>query len=134
MVTVRALLECQGFCNKMQCYLEMWSLAPPWYWYMVTCRHWQKALELILASDAENVQPNLVANFCGCTKCTCHCGSVEQRKCAHEHIIESGSCDWDVFLRSILVFIYAKCGRMADDVWRVFNKMPSQKMWLVGML
>jgi pentatricopeptide repeat protein len=53
------------------------------------------------------------------------CASVlalEEGRYAHEQIIQIG-WDSDVFVRSTLVDMYAKCGSM-EDAWRVF-KMSS---------
>jgi pentatricopeptide repeat protein len=53
------------------------------------------------------------------------CASVlalEEGRCAHEQIIQTG-WDLDVFVRSTLVDMYAKCGSM-EDAWRV-SKMSS---------
>jgi hypothetical protein len=52
------------------------------------------------------------------------CGSVaaiEEGRCAHEQIIQSG-WDLDVFAGSSSVDMYAKCGSM-EGACRVFNKV-----------
>ncbi|KAF5781250.1 putative tetratricopeptide-like helical domain superfamily [Helianthus annuus] len=33
--------------------------------------------------------------------------------------------DWDVFVKTGLVFLYAKCGRL-DDACKVFDEMPEK--------
>ncbi len=60
------------------------------------------------------------------------CASVlalEGGRCAHEQIIQIG-WDSDVFVRSTLVDMYAKCGSM-EDAGRVF-KMSSWSSWNVA--
>ncbi len=49
--------------------------------------------------------------------------ALEEGRCAHEQIMQSG-WDSDLFVGSSLVDMYAKCGSM-EDAWKVFNKMPS---------
>jgi pentatricopeptide repeat protein len=49
--------------------------------------------------------------------------ALEDGRCTHELTIQRG-WDSDVFVGHSLVNMYAKCGSM-EDVWRVFNKMPS---------
>jgi len=51
-------------------------------------------------------------------------GALEEGKCVHEQIFESG-WESDVIVGNSLVDMYAKCGSL-KDAWRVFNKMPSQ--------
>jgi pentatricopeptide repeat protein len=53
-----------------------------------------------------------------------HIVALEEARCAHEQIIQSG-CESDVIVENSLVDMYAKCGSM-EDAWRVINKMPSQ--------
>jgi pentatricopeptide repeat protein len=66
------------------------------------------------------------------TGCTYICGNVnacasvvaiEEGMCVH---IKSG-CEFDVFVGTNLVDMYAKCASL-EDAWAVFNKMPSQDM------
>ncbi len=57
------------------------------------------------------------------------CASVvalEEGRCVHEQIIQSG-LELDVFVGSSLVDMYAKCGSM-EDAWSVFNTMPSRNV------
>jgi pentatricopeptide repeat protein len=48
--------------------------------------------------------------------------ALEEERCSHEQIIQIG-WDLDVFVRSTLVDMYAKCGSM-EDAWKV-SKMSS---------
>jgi pentatricopeptide repeat protein len=52
--------------------------------------------------------------------------ALEEGKCAHEQIIESG-WDSDIFVWEWLGGQHAKCGSM-EDAWKVFNKLPSPDM------
>jgi pentatricopeptide repeat protein len=52
--------------------------------------------------------------------------TLEEGRCAHEQIIESG-LDSDVIVGCSLFNMYAKCGSK-EDAWRVFNKPASQDM------
>jgi pentatricopeptide repeat protein len=49
--------------------------------------------------------------------------ALEEGRPAHKQIVESGK-DSDVFDRSSLVDMYAKCGSM-EEALRVFNELPS---------
>jgi hypothetical protein len=40
--------------------------------------------------------------------------ALEEGKCVHQHIIQSG-LEYDVFVGNSLVDIYAKCGNMEDQ-------------------
>jgi pentatricopeptide repeat protein len=51
--------------------------------------------------------------------------TFEDGRLVHKQLIQIG-CEFDVFVGSSLVDMYAKCGSI-EDAWRVFNKMPSQK-------
>jgi pentatricopeptide repeat protein len=61
---------------------------------------------------------------CGCKLCYFSVLALEEGRCVHQEVIQSG-LELDVFVGSSLVDMYAKCGSM-DDGWRVFNKMPFQ--------
>jgi len=52
--------------------------------------------------------------------------ALEEGRCAHEQIIQSG-WDLDVFVGNSLIDMYAKCGSM-EDARRVFNKVPSHNV------
>jgi pentatricopeptide repeat protein len=51
-------------------------------------------------------------------------GTLEDGRLVHKQLIQSG-CESDVFVRSSLVDMYAKCGSI-EEAWKVFNKIPSQ--------
>ncbi len=56
-----------------------------------------------------------------------HCAALrtfEDGRLVHRQLVQT-RCEFDVFLRSSLVDMYAKCGSI-EDAWRLFNKMPSQ--------
>jgi len=73
----------------------------------------------------ESVQPNS-ATFVGVLNTCASIVALEEGRCVHEQIIQSG-CESAVFVRNSLVDMYAKCGSM-EDAWRVFNKMPSREV------
>ncbi len=88
----------------------------------VKCGQGQKALGLFQQMQQEGVQPNSVT-FVGVLKACASMVAIEEGRCVHWDIIQSG-LESDVFVGTSLGNIYAKCGSM-DDAWRVFNKMPS---------
>ncbi len=84
-------------------------------------------------AKSDSVQQDAIKK-CGIMEChvitTCKvlnaCASafaIEDDRCAHKQIIQSG-WDSDVFVGSSLADMYAKCGSM-EDACIVFNKMPS---------
>jgi hypothetical protein len=73
----------------------------------------------------EGVQPDSVT-FVGVLNACASIAALEEGRCMHEQIIESG-WDSDVFVGSSLVDMYAKCGSM-ENAQRVFTKMPSPNM------
>jgi hypothetical protein len=58
-------------------------------------------------------------------------GALEEGRCAHKQIIESG---WDsyAFLGNSLVDMYPKCGSVAD-AWRMVIQMPSPRVVTLDM-
>jgi pentatricopeptide repeat protein len=88
----------------------------------VKCGQGQKALELFQQMNKEGVQPDSVT-FVGVLNACASIVALEEGRCVHQQIIESG---WDsnVFVGNSLVDMYAKCGSM-EDAQTVFNKMPS---------
>ncbi len=70
----------------------------------------------------EDVRSDSVT-FMGVLNACASIAALEEGRCVHEQIIESG-WDSDVFVGSSLVDMYAKCGSL-EDAWRVFTKMPS---------
>ncbi|CAK9210163.1 unnamed protein product [Sphagnum jensenii] len=89
------------------------------------CAQGQKALELFSQMQQEGVKPDSVT-FVGVVNACASWVALEEGRCAHEQIIQSG-WDSDVFVGNSLVDMYAKCGSM-EDAWRVFNKMPSRNV------
>ncbi|CAM6038741.1 unnamed protein product [Sphagnum compactum] len=89
----------------------------------VKCRQGQKSLELFrqMQQEGEGVQPDPVT-FVGVLNACASVVALEEGRCTHEQIIQSG---WDsaVFVGNSLVDMYAKCGSM-EDAKRVFNEMP----------
>ncbi|CAM6044374.1 unnamed protein product, partial [Sphagnum compactum] len=81
----------------------------------------------------EGVQPDSLS-FVGVLKACANLVSIEEGRCVHQQIIQSG-LESDVFVGSSLVDMYAKCGSM-EDGWTVFNKMPSRDTvtWTVMIL
>ncbi len=68
------------------------------------------------------MQPNSVT-FVGALNPCASVLALEKGRCVHQQIIEQGS-EPNVFVGSICVDMYAKCGSL-EDAWSVFNKMPS---------
>ncbi len=91
----------------------------------VKCGQGQKALELFQQMQQEGVQPDSVT-FVGVLKACASMVAIEEGRCVHRDIIQSG-LECDVFVGSSLVNMYAKCGSI-EDAWRVFNKMPSRNV------
>ncbi len=89
----------------------------------VKCGQGQKALELFQPMQQEGVRPNSVT-FVGVLNACASVLALEDGRCAHNQIIESG-WDSDIFVGSSLVDMYAKCGSM-EDAWNVFKNMPSR--------
>ncbi|CAN5953551.1 unnamed protein product [Sphagnum jensenii] len=91
----------------------------------VKCGQGQKALELFQQLQQEGVQPDSLS-FVGVLKACVSMVAIEEGRCVHQQIIQSG-LESDVFVGSSLVDMYAKCGSM-ENAWGVFNKMPSQNV------
>jgi pentatricopeptide repeat protein len=89
----------------------------------VKCGLGQKALQLFQQMKREGMRPNPVT-FVGVLNACASSGALEEGRCVHKQIVESG-CESDVFVSSSLVDMYPKCGSM-DDAARVFNKMTSR--------
>jgi pentatricopeptide repeat protein len=70
----------------------------------------------------EGVWPNAVT-FVEVLNACATIAALEDGKCAHEQIIQSG-LESDLFVGNSLVDMYPKCGSM-EDAWKVFNRMPS---------
>ncbi len=91
----------------------------------VKCGQGQKALELFRQMQREGVQPSSVT-FVGVLKACASVVAIEEGRCVHQKIIQSG-LDSNVFVGSSLVDMYAKCGSI-EEAWKVFNKMPSRNV------
>jgi pentatricopeptide repeat protein len=89
----------------------------------VKCGQGQKALELFRQMQQEGVQPSSFT-FVGVVNACVSLVTLEEGRCAHEQIVQSG---WDsnVFVGTSLLDMYAKCGSM-EDAHRGFNKMSSR--------
>jgi pentatricopeptide repeat protein len=88
----------------------------------VKCGEGQAALKLFQQMQQEGVLPNPIT-FVGVLNACASVLALEEGRCAHKLIIES-DFESNVFVRSSLVDMYAKCGSM-EEAWRVFNKMSS---------
>ncbi len=71
------------------------------------------------------MQPNSVT-FVGVLKACASVVAIEEGRCVHQQIIQSG-LESTVFVGNSLVDIYAKCGSM-KDAGCVFDKMPSRNV------
>ncbi|CAK9263310.1 unnamed protein product [Sphagnum jensenii] len=91
----------------------------------VKCGQGQKALELFHQMQQKGVQPT-PATLIGVLNACASMFALQEGRCTHEQIIESG-WESDVFVGSSLVDMYAKCGSM-EDAERVFNKMLSRNV------
>jgi pentatricopeptide repeat protein len=69
------------------------------------------------------VQPNFVT-FVGVLKACASIVVIEESRCVHEQIIESG-LDSNVIVGSSLINMYIKCENI-EDAWGLFKKMPSR--------
>ncbi len=99
----------------------------------VKCGQGQKALELFQQMQQKGVRPNSVT-FVGVLKACASLAVIEEGRCVHEQIIQSG-LESDVFVGSSLVDMYPKCGSM-EDAGNVFKKMSSRDAvsWTVMIL
>jgi pentatricopeptide repeat protein len=88
----------------------------------VKCGQGEKALELFQQMQQEGVQPDPVT-FVGVLNACASAVTLEEGRCAHEQIIQSGF-ESDSFVGNSLVNMYVKCGSI-EDARSVFNKMPS---------
>jgi pentatricopeptide repeat protein len=88
----------------------------------VKCGQGQKALELSRQMQHQGVWPNCVT-FVGVLNACASVTALEECRSVHQQIIASG-LESDVFVKSGLVDMYAKCGSI-EDAWNVFNKIAS---------
>jgi pentatricopeptide repeat protein len=114
--------------------MEMAAMAPgtvdlnPFLWNRrlskyVKAGEYEKTLGLFRQMQSKGMSPDTftfvpVLNACASLR------ALKEGRYVHERIIQSG-CESDVFVRSSLIDMYAKCGSM-EDAWRVFNRMPSR--------
>ncbi|CAN5962980.1 unnamed protein product, partial [Sphagnum jensenii] len=89
----------------------------------VKCGQGQKALELFQHMQQQGVQPNSVT-FVGVLKACANVALIEEGRCVHQQIIQSG-LESDVFVGSSFVDMYAKCGSI-EDAGKVLKEMPSR--------
>ncbi len=87
----------------------------------VKCGQGQRSLELFQQMQQEGVQPDS-DTFVGILNACASVVALEEGRCTHEQIIQSG-WDSDVFVGNSLVDMHANCGSM-EDAKRVFNEMP----------
>jgi hypothetical protein len=67
-------------------------------------------------SISRNAAGECVSNLCqlcGSAECMHHVVALQEARCAHEQIIQSG-CESDIIVENRLVDMYAKCGSMED--------------------
>jgi pentatricopeptide repeat protein len=88
----------------------------------VKCGEGHKALQLFQKMQHEGVQPD-PATYVGVLNACANVVALEEGRRTHERIIQS-RCESNVFVKSSLVDMYAKCGSM-EDACRVFNTMPA---------
>jgi pentatricopeptide repeat protein len=89
----------------------------------VKCGQGQKTLELFQQMQQQGVQPNSVT-FVGVLKACANLAVIEEFRCVHQQIIQSG-LESDVFVGSSLVDMYAKSGSI-EDARKVLKEMPSR--------
>ncbi|CAK9875983.1 unnamed protein product [Sphagnum jensenii] len=88
----------------------------------VKAGEYEKTLGLFRQMQSKGMSPDTftfvpVLNACASLR------ALKEGRYVHERIIQSG-CESDVFVRSSLIDMYAKCGSM-EDAWSVFTKVPS---------
>ncbi len=123
-----SLVDMYAKCGSIEEAWKVFNKMPSQTWTTmilghVQCGQGQKALELFRQMQQEDVRPSSVT-FVGVLKACASVGAIEEGRCVHQQIIQSG-LESDVFVGNSLVDMYAKCGSM-EDAWRVFNKMPSR--------
>jgi pentatricopeptide repeat protein len=83
----------------------------------------QKAMQLFQQMQREGTPPDIFT-FVQVIKACAGLGRLEEGRCVHGQIIESG-LESQVFVGNSLIAMYAKCGSI-EDAWRVFHNMPSR--------
>ncbi|KAH8936852.1 hypothetical protein BDL97_17G106900 [Sphagnum fallax] len=89
----------------------------------------EKVMQLFQQMRQQGVSP-IKFTFIQVIKACAPLRTLEDGRLVHKQLIQTG-CESDVFVRSSLVDMYAKCGSI-EDAWRVFNKMPSENESLGG--
>jgi pentatricopeptide repeat protein len=82
----------------------------------------QKALEIYQQMQHEAVQPDTIT-FIGVINACASVMALEEGRHIHEQIKQCGS-EWNIFVASSLVDVYAKCGSI-EDAWKLFNSMAT---------
>lgn len=85
--------------------------------------HGQEALEVFQQMQEESIEPSIIT-FVGILKGCSSIAALEHGKEIHTCIIKRGF-EADLFVGSILIDFYAKCGCL-QDAWAVFNSLPRQ--------
>jgi pentatricopeptide repeat protein len=95
----------------------------------VKCRQGQKALELFQPMQQEGVQPNSVT-FLGVLNACASVAALEEGRCVHEQIIQSG-LESDVFVGSSLV----DCMQNVGALWMLgeCSIRCHLKVWSLGV-
>eukprot|EP01018_Ginkgo_biloba_P031778 Gb_10324 [translate_table: standard] len=89
--------------------------------------HFEESLKLFRQMQLAGVKPNS-DTFASALPACANLAALEHGKEVHEDIIRSGF-QYDVFVGSALVDMYAKCGSI-DDACKVFGKMPKRDVVL----
>jgi pentatricopeptide repeat protein len=99
----------------------------------VKCGQGKEALELYRQMQLEGIKPDPVT-FVGILKACTSVAGLEEGKCVHEQIIQSG-CGSDVSVANTLIDMYMKCGSI-DNAQNVFDNMPTRDVisWNVMLL
>ncbi len=98
-----------------RCHYTMWSPGPPWYWDMWNVGEGRRNWNYFRERQQEGVQPDSVTFVGVLNACACVL-ALEEGRCAHEQIIQSG-CESISFVGNSLIEMYAKCWSM-EDAWR----------------
>eukprot|EP01018_Ginkgo_biloba_P031942 Gb_37802 [translate_table: standard] len=87
--------------------------------------HAEDALKLFRQMGRASVKPNQFT-FGGVLVASSNSATLKQGKQVHTHIIKTGF-EFDIFIGTSLVNMYAKCGRV-DNARQVFDKMPERNV------
>jgi pentatricopeptide repeat protein len=87
----------------------------------VKCGLGQKALEVFQQMQQEGVEPDAVT-FVGVLNACASVGALDEGRQIEKQIMQLGF-EYEGFVGSSLIDMYAKCGSI-EDAWRVFNRMP----------